>query len=195
MKLKDRILIQTLSASLGFILLLSSVFFISLIRIKNLVMENSEELGISAANLSAYALEEQVTDKMVQIAQETALFLDEKFIKIGSYTRATAALAGTIYTRRSSFGSYLLPQVFPGQITTHEPFILTAPGVELSAIQSETDPAGNLADMLRQITQVDQSISTTAIGSESGYLMAIDAYPWPITSFDFRGAPWYLGAK
>jgi len=195
MKLKNRILIQSLSASLGFILLLSVVFFVSLKRIQNSVITNSQELGSSAANLSAYALEEQVTEKMIRIAHETALFLEEKFIKIGSYTRATADLAGTIYTRRVSFGSNPLPQVFPGQTTPSEPFIVTVPGVDLADIRSEADVAGNIADMLRQLTVVDRSISTSAIAGELGYVILMDAYPWPLVPFDSRTSPWYLGAK
>lgn len=195
MKLKVRILLQTLSASLIFILLLSIVFFITMGRTRNSIMINSQELGNSAASLSAYALEEQVTEKMLRIAQETALFLEEKFIKIGSYTRATADLAGTIYTRRSSFGSNPLPHVFPGQTTLQEPFTVTAPGINFAAVQNEMNLAGNIADMLLQITQVDRCISTAAIVSESGIVVAMDTYPWPLVPFDSRTSPWYVKAK
>ena len=195
MKLKNRLLIQTLTASFCFIMLLSVVFFASLWRIRNSVLANSMNIGSSAASLGAYALEEQVTDKIVRIAQDTALFLDEKFIKIENYTRTIADFAETIYTRPASFRRHPVPRVLPGQTTTQEPFIFAAPDVDLAAIRSETDLAGNIAGMLSQIAVVDQSISTSAIGSESGFMIAMDVYPWYLLPFDPRTSLWYLGAK
>ncbi|MDR0290884.1 MAG: SpoIIE family protein phosphatase [Treponema sp.] len=82
MKIRTRILLQTLSASLAFTLVLGTVFLLSVAGIRKTVLANSNELGDSAAEISAKALEVQVTEKIDRIAQDTALLLDERIAKI-----------------------------------------------------------------------------------------------------------------
>jgi sigma-B regulation protein RsbU (phosphoserine phosphatase) len=195
MKLKTRLLVQTLSAALAFTLVLSLMFFLAVAAIRNTVLANSGELGNSAAELGASALEEQVTDKIARIAQDMALILDEKLLKIENHTRMTADIAGAIYTRREAYRPYPLPYVSPGRMTPAEPYIHAAPGVNLERIRGEAELAGNIADVLRQITVVDRGITTSTIGGESGYIIAMDAFPWPQAEFDPRRYSWYHGAQ
>jgi sigma-B regulation protein RsbU (phosphoserine phosphatase) len=195
MKLKQRVLIQTLSASLVFTLLLSSMFFISVDKIRKNVRVKFGELGNHAAGISAYALEEQAMERIARIAGDTALILDEKFSKIENHTRTTADIAGSIYTHKEFYRPVLLPHALQGQIAPSEPYLFSAPGLDLSLIQAETGLAGNIANMLRQITVIDRGIATSAIGGESGYIIAMDAFPWPCEYFDHRSYSWYQGAK
>ena len=195
MKLKSRILIQTLSASLIFTVLLSLMFFLSLAGIRSMALETSHALGDSAAGISAFALEEQVIEKIAQIAVDTALILDEKILKIENHTRMTADIAGTIYTNKESYRPHPLPHISPGQLTPPEPYIHGAPGVDLSLIRRETGIAGNIGNVLKQITVAESGITTSTIGSESGAIIAMDEYSWPSLDFDHRIQPWYLGAK
>ena len=195
MKLKTRLLVQTLTAALAFTLVLSLMFFLAVAGIRNTVLANSGELGNSAAELGASALEEQVTDKIARIAQDMALILDEKLLKIENHTRMTADIAGAIYTRREAYRPYPLPYVGPGRMTPGAPYLHAAPGVNLERIRGEAELAGNIADVLRQITVVDRGITTSTIGGESGYIIAMDAFPWPQADFDPRRYSWYHGAK
>ncbi|GHV95697.1 hypothetical protein AGMMS50293_20170 [Spirochaetia bacterium] len=195
MKLKTRVLIQTLGASLAFILFLSITFFVTVAKIRNSVLVNSEELGDSSAGISAYALEEQVTDKIARVAQDMALLLDERLIKIENHTRTTADIAGSIYTHKEAWHPMPLPYVLPGSEPPEGPYLHIAPGVEFGRIRDETNLAGNIGDMLRQITVIDRGITTSTIGGESGYIIAMDAYPWASADFDPRLFSWYHGAK
>ena len=195
MKIKERILIQTLSASLIFTLLLFAVFFISVARIRNTVLANSGSLGNSAADISAYALEEQVSGKIARIVQDTALILDEKLIKIENHTRMTADIAGAIYTRREAYSPKPLRYVQTGEAPASGPYLHAAPGTNFFHIRAEADLAGNIAEVLRQITVIDRGITTSTIAGESGYIIAMDAYPWPQADFDPRLHSWYQGAK
>ncbi|MDR2551690.1 MAG: SpoIIE family protein phosphatase [Treponema sp.] len=195
MKLKTRVLIQTLSASLAFTLLLGGLFFLSTAGIRNTALDNSDSLGNSAAELSFYALEEQVTDKIARIAQDVALVLNGKIEMIENHTLTTADIAGTIYTRREAYRPQPLRRVFPGELSPPEPYLHAAPGVDLARIRGETDLAGNVGDLLRQITVIDRGIATSTIGGESGYIIAMDAFPWPSVDFDYRLTPWYRGAR
>ena len=56
MKIRTRILIQTLSASLALTVVLGAVFFISVAGIRKAALAVSGELGGSAADISAGAL-------------------------------------------------------------------------------------------------------------------------------------------
>jgi sigma-B regulation protein RsbU (phosphoserine phosphatase) len=195
MTLRNRLLIQTLSASFVVILFLSFLFFFTVARIRKMVLSNSGNLGDSAADIGAYALEEQVTDNISQIAADIALILDEKLLKIEHHTRMTADIAGSIYTNKEAWPDKPLIHVRPGETSPAEPYLHAAPGVDLSAIQSETDLAGNIGDILRQIIVVERGITTSTIGGEAGYIIAMDAFPWPSEDFDPRLHSWYHGAK
>lgn len=195
MNLKTRVLLQTLSASLIFTALLSLMFFLTLTEIRKTVLANSTELGNRTARVSSYALKEQVTGSIMRIASDWAVILDEKLLKIENHTRMTADIAGAIYTRRESYRPHPLRRVVPGETPPSEPYLHIAPGVDFSAIRAETDLAGNIGDVLRQILVVDRGISTSTIGGESGYVIAMDSFPWPSANFDPRRFPWYTGAK
>ena len=194
-RLQTRVLAETLALSLTVILLLSVMFFISMAGIRDMALVNSGTLGDSAAEISSYALEEQVTDNIARIASDMAVILDEKLLKIENHTRTTADIAGSIYTRKESYRPHPLPQALPGETPPPEPYLHTAPGVELAAIRAETELAGNIGDMLRQIMVVDPGITTSTIGGEAGYIIAMDAFPWPSKDFDPRTSPWYAGAR
>jgi S-adenosylmethionine synthetase len=97
MKIRTRVLIQTLSASLALTLVLGAVFFLSVAGIRKTALANSSDLGYSAAEVGSYALEVQLTEKIDHIARDIALILDERLEKIENHTRTTAAIAGSIY--------------------------------------------------------------------------------------------------
>jgi sigma-B regulation protein RsbU (phosphoserine phosphatase) len=195
MKIRTRILIQTLSASLAFTLILGLVFFLSVISIRKTVLANSNDLGDSAAGISAKAMEMQLTGKIDRIAQDIALILDERLLKIENQTRMTADITGSIYTTRQGWRPKPLPRVRVGEIPPPEPYLYIVPGVDYSLIRAEVELAGNISEMLRQITVVDRGIATSTIGGESGYVIAMDVNPWPSAEFDPRTFSWYLGAK
>ncbi|MDR2484226.1 MAG: SpoIIE family protein phosphatase [Treponema sp.] len=195
MKLKTRILIQILSASVFVTLLLSLIFFLSLRKIRQTVLVNSNDLGESAAGISTFALEEQITERIAQIAADTAHILDEKIVKIENHTRMTADIAGTIYTHEEIYRPRPLPSIAQGQASPGEPYMHLVPGVDPLSIQRETDLAGNIGSVLRQITVAKSGITTSTIGSETGAVIVMDAYPWASQDFDPRLQNWYQGAK
>jgi sigma-B regulation protein RsbU (phosphoserine phosphatase) len=195
MKIRTRILIQTLSASLAFTLILGLVFFLSVVGIRKTVLANSNDLGDSAAGISAKAMEVQLTGKIDRIAQDIALILDERLLKIENQTRMTADITGSIYTTRQGWRPKPLPRIRVGEIPPPEPYLYIVPGVDYSLIRAEVELAGNISEMLRQITVVDRGIATSTIGGESGYVIAMDVNPWPSAEFDPRTFSWYLGAK
>jgi sigma-B regulation protein RsbU (phosphoserine phosphatase) len=195
MNIKTRILIQTLSASLALTLILAAAFFLAVAVIRNTVLDNSNELGDSAAGIGAHALEIQLGEKINRIARDIALILDERLNKIENHTRITADITGSIYTTRQGWTPKLLPRVMAGDIPPPQPYVYIVPGTDYSRIRAEVELAGNISEVLRQISVVDRGIATSTIGGESGYVIMMDVNPWPSADFDPRTFSWYRGAR
>ena len=195
MKLKPRLLVQSIAAFLALTGLLSAVFFVSIDRIRGAVFLNSAALGDSAAGISAYMLEVLHTEKISRAAIDTVLLLDERLGRIESHTRMAADIAGSIRSGERGWAPRPLPLVGPGEIPPPEPYLRLAPGVSLPAVRAEAELLANAAEMLRQITVVDWAISSSAINGESGFLIAMDAFPWAQSDYDPRGLHWYGRAR
>jgi phosphoserine phosphatase RsbU/P len=195
MKIKIRILIQTLSASLALIVVLGLVFFLSVAGIRRTVFANSSALGDSAADISGHTLEVRLTEMTNRAAQDLALIFDERMNKIENHTRMTADIAGSFYTASQGWTPKPLPRIRAGEIPPPEPYLYIVPGVDFSRIRAEAELAGNICEMLRQITVVDRGIATTAIAGESGYVIAMDASPWRWADYDPKLFQWYKEAK
>ena len=195
MKIRTRILVQTLSASLALTLILGTVFFLSVAGIRRTVLAHSNILGDSAAGVGAYALEVQLSEKIGRIAQDAALILDERLKKIENHTRTTADITGSIYTTRQGWSPRPLPLVRPGEIPPPRPYLYVAPGIDYSRVRAEAELAGNISDFLRQIVVIDKGISTSTVCGESGYVIAMDVNPWPTAGSDLRVFRWYSEAK
>jgi sigma-B regulation protein RsbU (phosphoserine phosphatase) len=192
--IKNRILIQTLSASGALILIFGAVFFLSVAGIRKAAIANSNALGDNAAVAGAHALEVQLSEKISRIAQDAALILEERLRKIENHTRMTADIAGSIYTTRQGWSPKPLPRVRAGDIPPPQPYLYIVPGTDYSRVRAEAELAGNISEMLRQITVIDRGIATSTIGGESGYVIAMDANPWLMVDFDPRTFGWYRGA-
>jgi len=195
MKIKTRILIQTLSASLALILVLGLVFFLSVAGIRRMVVANSNDLGGSSADISGHTLEVRLTEMINRVAGDMAMILDERMNKIENHTRMTADITGSFYTASQGWGPKPLPRIRAGEIPPPEPYLYIPPGVNYSRIRAEAELAGNIGEMLRQIKVVDRGIATTTIAGESGYVIAMDAHPWPWADYDPKLFQWYKRAK
>jgi phosphoserine phosphatase RsbU/P len=195
MNIKTRILIQTLSASLALILVLGTVFFLSVAGIRRMVLANSNDLGGSSADISGHTLEVQLTEMINRVAGDMAMILDERMNKIENHTRMTADITGSFYTASQGWSPKPLPRIRAAEIPPPRPYMYIPPGVDYARIRAEVELAGNITEMLRQITVVDRGISTTTIAGESGYVIAMDAYPWPWEEYNPKDFQWYKGAK
>ncbi|MCL2044376.1 MAG: SpoIIE family protein phosphatase [Treponema sp.] len=103
MNIKNRILVQTLGASLILILVLGTMFFISVAGIRNMALAHSHDLGDSAADISGHTLEVQLTGMINRIAQDMAFILDERLSIIENNSRMAAG---------QDWSSQSLPQIF-----------------------------------------------------------------------------------
>jgi sigma-B regulation protein RsbU (phosphoserine phosphatase) len=128
-------------------------------------------------------------------AQDMALILDERMNKIENHTRMTADIIGSFYTSSQGWSPKSLPRIRAGEIPPPRPYMYIPPNVDYSRIRAEVELAGNISEILRQITVVDRGIATTTIAGESGYVIAMDAYTWPWTDYDPKDFQWSKGAR
>ncbi|MCL2190439.1 MAG: SpoIIE family protein phosphatase [Treponema sp.] len=195
MKLKARLLTQSIGAFLALTVLLSVVFFASIERIRGTVFRNSAVLGNSASDISAYMLEVLHTEKINRAAIDTVLLLDERLGRIESHTRMAADMAGSIYASSEGWRPRPLPRVMAGEVPPAGPHMYTVPSVDFPAVRAEAELIGNATEILRQITVVDWGIASSTINSESGFVIAVDAFPWIQTGYDPRVSLWYTRAR
>jgi len=194
-RLKPRLLLQSTGAFLALTLLLSAVFFSSIDRIRGVVFRNSTALGDSAAEISAYMLEVLHTEKINRTAIDTVMLLDERLGRIESLTQMAADMAGSILGSGEGWSPRPLPLVAAGEVPPPSPYMYAAAGVDFSAVRAEAELLANVTEILRQINVVDWDITTGSISSESGFVIAVDAFPWVQTGCDPRGLDWYVRAR
>jgi sigma-B regulation protein RsbU (phosphoserine phosphatase) len=185
-----------LCTSLGAILLLSLTSMVSVVLLRNTVMRQGRNMGSLVARDSEAAMEDQVQQQLVELAQSRAAMTDEKLRAIQSQTQSVSNTASRIYTYKSRYRPVTLPYLWAEEIQTGEPFFLTAPGISLESVRDEVGLLGNTRDILRQITYTGDEF-TSYIGGESGYFIVIDpdASVSLLTGVDPRLRPWYTGAK
>jgi sigma-B regulation protein RsbU (phosphoserine phosphatase) len=134
---------------------------------------------------------------MMDFARDKASLVNEKFRIIENHTRMVAEIAGHIYTNKERYKPKTIDYLRLGEDGSTNPYLMTAPGVSLSAIREEVFLAANVSDILRQIIVVDIGIGENYIGGASGYTIVLSKHSSGVTntSFDTTSRSWYVGAR
>jgi sigma-B regulation protein RsbU (phosphoserine phosphatase) len=195
MSIKRKVLAIIVSVSMGSLLLLSLATMVSTLNIRDTTIAHSDTLEEKALKNSQNALENQLRQEMLDLAQDKALLVNEKFLTIENQTRRVADITGHIYTHKEQYHPKVID--YYGNGPQELPYLMTTPGVSLSAIREEAALAANVSDTLRQITVLDMGLTTSYIGGESGYVIIInrDFSGARITDFDLKGRDWYVQAR
>jgi sigma-B regulation protein RsbU (phosphoserine phosphatase) len=196
MPIKTKILAVILSTSLGAVVLLSITGMTSILNLRQLTLGHSDRLGSTAAGDSQNALEVQVRNQLMSLAQDRAALTDEKLNAIQNQTRMIADVATRIYTYKNQYAPKFIDYLQPSQAGQLIPHVGTAPGVSIAQFRDEIYRAANIGDILRQCTVVDIGIMGSYIGTREGYsiIVEVDAPPME-TDYDARTRNWYRGAQ
>ncbi|MDR1957401.1 MAG: hypothetical protein LBQ30_11195, partial [Treponema sp.] len=194
-KIRTKVLRVILSTSLGALVLLSVTVMVSIFNIRNTTLAQSDQLGAEAARSSQVALEAQVRQQIISLAEDKAALADEKLTTIQNQTKMVADIASHIFTYRAQYSPRRIDYLQVGQEGT-VPHLSSAPGFSLPEFRNEVYLAANVSDMLRQMMVVDIGIMGSYIGTEDGYSIVVerDAYPNE-TDYDARTRGWYKGAR
>jgi sigma-B regulation protein RsbU (phosphoserine phosphatase) len=168
----------------------------SIFNMRQVVLVHSDQLGRTAAQNSQAALEVQVKQQLISLAQDRAALTDEKLSAIQKQTKMVADIATTIYTHKNLYQPKPIDYLPSSQVGTTALYLRTAADVSFNDIRSEVYLAANVGDILRQIT-VDTGINASYIGGEAGYFITVDkdASDLRKTDYDARTRSWYIGAK
>lgn len=153
----------------------------SLYSMKHIAMENSTELGQTAAGDSETALEKMAVENLLGTAVEKAAYIEEKFAAVEAYVLGIAAQAQTIYDDPERFpdrrvalpardSSLLAAQLLWSEKLAEE---RTGDGVT-PPLTEEILKLGNIQDMLVQYNANNDMVSSTYVATESGWMIQAD---------------------
>lgn len=172
--IKFKVVILTSLVSLLSIILLSSVFFIGILNMRNNTLSVSDELGTQAASDSKSALEDQALIQLSTIARDKAEITDEKLQILMSQVTIISRYATKIYSQPDA---YLPVEVFPPNAADEGIYtsqIIYSYYVDKSDLEEEVGLIGNLNSLMELVTENNIGITTTQIGVESGFIIMSD---------------------
>jgi sigma-B regulation protein RsbU (phosphoserine phosphatase) len=195
-QIKTKILMVILSTALGAVVLLSITGLVSILNMRRITLFHSDQLGSTAAGESQVALEAQVRNQLVSLAQDRAALTDEKLTAIQNQTRMIADIATQIYTYRDRYAPKFIDYLRAGQNGELIPHVATAAGISIAQFRDEIYRAANIGDSLRQMTVLDIGLTASYIGTESGFSIIVERDAPPIEdNYDARTRAWYRGTK
>ena len=157
----------------------------------------SGDLGKVAATDSQAALERQMTDRLMTLAQSKAALSDANLLFIQNSVEMMAQGAAEIINNPERF--------IPNPVAPPDPdnagimsvqFLRAEDDIDEALLLSEASLMGNMAGLLFNIIENNVDATTNYIGSEQGYIIIVDEVSYRKSEFfDPRARPWYKAAK
>ena len=184
-------------SSLSEILLLTAVFTISIFWVKSLVISNSSEMGKTAAQMSAKALEAGLKKTIQTHAIDMSTVIDEKLVEIQNFTLLLAAMTTDYFSAPENFRSRALVEVKEGVKPGGSGFsdLYISPNANREQALREARVAGNICDIFEQVNKLDGDITASFAAGESGYFIVTRTSDAAYHNYDARERSWYINAK
>lgn len=187
------LLLAMASASL---LLTGSISAWSLYSMKETSVESSRELGETAADDAETALENMAGQQLYTIAEEKAVYIEEKYHVVEAYVHGIAAHAQDIYENPEKYPDREVPLPVKGSTELAPQLLrsekLTEPTPEQ---QKEILKLGNLQDLLVQYNANNDMVSSTYLATESGWMIQADYIAYSKYSADSEVPDFYEAAN
>lgn len=157
------------------VVITGSVSIWGLYSMKNISVENSMELGETAAKNAEQALEDMAGKQLLNIAVERAAYIEEKFAEVNSYVNGIALLAEKIYENPGNYPDREVPLPIPGSKELAAQLLysekLDSPTKEE---QEELLKLGNVQDLLVQYNANNDMVSSIYLATKSGWMIQAD---------------------
>jgi len=191
-KIRRQVLISSAAAALA--VCLAAIACILIMR--DNVIGTSARLGATAADDSKVALELQMQDSLLRLAENKATISDEQLEAVVRMVSVVSENATFIASNPERFLSN--PPSFPhpayGGITVAQ--LRLPEGVGFESVEEDIGLLGNLSPLLESQKDTLDYVSSVYIGSESGVSISADKDSDKKTNiFDPRTRPWYNAAK
>lgn len=164
-----------LSMVLLAVFLTGAVSIWSLFSMKKISVENSGELGKTAAEDAEKALEDMAGEQLFNIAVERAAYIEEKFAAVNSYVDGVALLAEEIYENPQNYPDREVRLPVPGSRKLAAQ-LLYSEKLEFPT-QTEREELlklGNVQDLLVQYNANSDMVSSIYLATKSGWMIQAD---------------------
>lgn len=179
MKVKHTISFKIMTFLLGMVLVAAcingAVSITNLKLMKDISIQNSRDLGETAAQNSEKALEDMAKDQLLTVSREKAAYIDEKFLEVRSYVHGIARAAKDIYENPDKYPDRQtpLPEAESKELAAQ---FLYSQRLENAGEKERAEilKLGNLQDMLVQYNANNDMVSSTYISTLSGWVIQAD---------------------
>lgn len=164
-----------LSMVLLAVMITGTVSIWSLYSMKDISVENSVELGETAAKNAEQALEDMAGEQLLNTAVERAAYIEEKFAEVNAYVDGIVLLAEDIYENPGNYPDRKVPLPVPGSRELAAQLLyskrLESPaGEEIEELLK----LGNVQDLLVQYNANNDMVSSIYLATRSGWMIQAD---------------------
>ena len=190
----------------------AAVSFLGLYDVERRALENSRDMGTSAAEFAESAADRQARERFALLAKEKAQRIEREMVRLREDTELLAQNMTHILTHRELYRPRRLPVGGEVPIASREPYLFFLPALresgQIPAVLPDAEIAANGADILSLWAGSYESgyQATCFFVSELGYFISADVMPddeeyvkfydeWYTPSFDTRQRLWYEEAR
>lgn len=193
-----------LGLSLTAVIITAVVAVISMMLIRNRVVQDSKELGDSATDIATANLTAQMEQNRLNVADSRAEYAGAQLDRISGYIQSLKSNIEFMYTHPERYGEVA---VLPPDKKNAGKYVLMRDlkdeSIKLEDINEEMGLLGNMDSAFSSVMEVaGDEIATIYMGVDSGVLISYDQYsqladpgPGNESYFDFTQRPWYTSAK
>ena len=190
----------------------AAVSFLGLYDVERRALENSRDMGTSAAEFAESAADKQARERFALLAKEKAQRIEREMVRLREDTELLSQNMTHILTHRELYRPRRLPVGGEVSIASREPYLFFLPALresgQIPAVLPDAEIAANGADILSLWAGSYESgyQATCFFVSELGYFISADVMPddeeyvkfydeWYTPSFDTRQRLWYEEAR
>lgn len=189
-----------------------AVSLLGLYDVERRALENSRDMGTSAAEFAESAADKQARERFALLAKEKAQRIEREMVRLREDTELLSQNMTHILTHRELYRPRRLPVGGEVPIASREPYLFFLPALresgQIPAVLPDAEIAANGADILSLWAGSYESgyQATCFFVSELGYFISADVMPddeeyvkfydeWYTPSFDTRQRLWYEEAR
>ena len=204
--IRRRLLILVLSCSMLSILLMSVIMLYGMFGIRNMAIDNSNDIANESINRSGNALKNQVKNTIEHMAHDKARRIESDIEKLKIDVQTVAAEITKIYSHSEEYSPRAVYEPNfdnGGKVVAQLLFSSSVADKNSPALRNEIAYAANVQDFLIHINEFNKMAVSAYIASKNGFTIMADRFsdrkfrlseytPDPFESFE---RPWYQQAE
>lgn len=196
MKIGIKILLVILIMSLGTLMIISVNSYLQMMDLTKEFQSVNNTLGTTASEDSREALQSQMEESLVKIAQRQAQISNEKLVHLRNVVDCSAAYISNLYANASEFAGHAVPLPYETEDGVACSKYMLAPGVEDSdALQREVRLLSNCEYLFEPELESNSMMDNIYLGTEEGIYYRYSRSNLYNPDYDPRLRNWYLEAS